>query len=1691
MTQDRKCTHRKGSVLIIVSGVLAALTLMAFTFAMVSRMHLRASRNMIDRQAAIGVAGAAIGIGVELLRQDETLCDDYRDPWFTPNYGDTRFGMARPKPGEFGSFHSPVSAEGEMIGVADLGWHINEDPPGDANGDGAPGIRGVDDDGDGQIDEGGSSNSSDDDEDADDHMRSGVDEDGPGDANRDNAPGIRGRDDDGDGKIDEDNSIWADNDGDGRINEDPPGCQYDRENTTRSWGRMSEDWVFEGYSPCYSEDFPGKTFQWLGSDSKKRSNWYGSRLPDHDKDGLVWEEGGYSSWGGWEKGIPFFHDGDGVRGLRRIDENCDGSADSKEQMAGSTPEARWVRRGRPVSPTSYNTPDDDEDGRASVWWEAARLWVYDPECAAHGKNYVGIFRSFAGALYAANAEDDDEDSDGMIVSAKDGWWNIDTPEGQIRDESSKINLNAHGSLTDPALFLNYNMQPADHSYAQSLDDPRFEPCAWRIDPRQKLSSFDVSLVRFFRAYGFTARQAQNFAMAICRYRYGADGMPGVRNVDDDGDNRVCECDGWDNDGDWRGWYNEEECVQDWGVWFPGRSLPGPPEGVGGVRHIPAGQFDGIPSAYKYLHISLAWPPPSGTDAGAVRERHQNTNSFEDTIDEGREGVDEPDEFDPINPKGDDHPFSTISEMVDALTQVRDMNGMLSSRRNPGSGTVSAVDYVHTDGIDNDADGYPDEDDRSEEYAEASRIFRIVKEDISVNVANLDTGCININMEHATPFTPANEGQPWRSNCWANDGLDNDGDGLIDESDGELFPRTGSLAQRGRRMAEALKQAYARAGVDPNKISDQVWLNIIDANDEDCVPSQMPGLYGMEGIHLNEVMLCEDALPYNGEPGITFLDEGGSRGHGISAGTGTISMNGDDYPGGDVKTFDEGRFDVEADGWQPDRGRIQGRFSCRGDVASPPYKDSYPPTDEPVGQNNQPTWVRGAFKITGLPDGAYVPIIIGRRGDRFRVRFRYGLITRKRERPNTDFQYVKIDRQVGRLTYSFVLPSSGEGKLAVVYVSRARDVVMEVEGFVGSWFTLQMVNPYIEFVNISKKSIKIRGIQPGGRDSFNLLFKSSSAPGATAFFTLPLRDNYLKPGRFFDIRRYVNQNFNSTGCEGRVTDYVPAAVADGEFPVNYGHFVIALSEAAYDFTFGGSPMRCDGIWGNHPNECYPVFFTEAPPEGAPAFLPMRSRFWPGIDTIELRTGGPEADLIAGGEIDVWKGAYTVLTSQGTAYPPYAAIEKIVPAIPSALLTTSTLYQNFESVWVPNRGDATTNLRSKTSQNWLARYPDAPGGGGFNREYVVRTVDGTTIQIGSCVDPGSDREQAEKLFVEAEATVPFVLDGPFISPGWLGFVHSDRGTWMTLHPRPTELKNNNNDIYATGSDGKLLFPLFSLLGVRVGGSTSNTTFTGNFSYPAGGTDLAGRETAPGNWRQLACVPGVRAKININTADHAVLSALFGTGTAAKIVKYRPYRCVEDIIGFPTPYTNLHNNLRPTFDIATAVRVNITRDSSANERLVTEHERGIPKAPFARFAFETFTLDYDPSASSGTRMGSLRTVRYTSAPYPDYGDFDDSGAGYMYDDVRDDIGEQWEWYRRYGNLIDIKSRFFTIYGRGRLFGISGKVGEAHVKAIVERVDEAPSTDGSGPSNVYSIHGVRIEQGPDGKADAIVTRSYEVLDM
>ncbi len=138
------------------------------------------------------------------------------------------------------AFSANVNEDGDDYFSDPLFPRIDEDPDDNLFTDGY-GIPGLDDDGDGTVDDGAAKNDDDEDGVVDEEILDGLDNDGDGDidedlgkdSNGDSKPGISGMDDDGDLAVDEGNN--EDDDEDGTRNEDSPNLilyTFDAPNTT-------------------------------------------------------------------------------------------------------------------------------------------------------------------------------------------------------------------------------------------------------------------------------------------------------------------------------------------------------------------------------------------------------------------------------------------------------------------------------------------------------------------------------------------------------------------------------------------------------------------------------------------------------------------------------------------------------------------------------------------------------------------------------------------------------------------------------------------------------------------------------------------------------------------------------------------------------------------------------------------------------------------------------------------------------------------------------------------------------------------------------------------------------------------------------------------------------------------------------------------------------------------------------------------------------------------------------------------------------------------------------------------------------------------------------------------------------------------------------------------------------------------
>lgn len=225
----------------LISIVLAATLVVAMT-GLTGRV-ISVKEDTQARNHAIREARFAMQRMISALRHADKLLLPFADNPNTnwrENIREQSFPSAPPEGDSVQASAVLATSLGATVDRNEDGWpdadndkdaRIDEDPGSDQTNDAAAGIAGVDDDGDGLIDEpldGGGSSISDDDEDGvvDEDPVNGLDDDGDEQADEDAAddrqgdgqPGLAGVDDDEDSIVDEGSP--GDDDEDGQVNED-------------------------------------------------------------------------------------------------------------------------------------------------------------------------------------------------------------------------------------------------------------------------------------------------------------------------------------------------------------------------------------------------------------------------------------------------------------------------------------------------------------------------------------------------------------------------------------------------------------------------------------------------------------------------------------------------------------------------------------------------------------------------------------------------------------------------------------------------------------------------------------------------------------------------------------------------------------------------------------------------------------------------------------------------------------------------------------------------------------------------------------------------------------------------------------------------------------------------------------------------------------------------------------------------------------------------------------------------------------------------------------------------------------------------------------------------------------------------------------------------------------------------------
>ena len=412
------------------------------------------------------------------------------------------------------------------------------------------------------------------------------------------------------------------------------------------------------------------------------------------------------------------------------------------------------------------------------------------------------------------------------------WTALSTDEVNPIDEARKLNLNAFGNVSK-------------WDYSQRLSDGGSLPGAATDQlyhgANQRFSSFEVSFEEFFFRMKNTLWdnvsedngriRAANLARAICLYRYG-----GKRDADEDGE--------------------------------PDYQGDGKP-GADGVDDDKDNDF-GSNGTVDEDNDGLTTDDPDEVGFGLKFDGIDNDGDGE--VDEATEGIDEPDEFNPFDPDGDGSSLTVTGTIDDrAFLKIEEFKAAIS-RQYTITGSHEGTAY--TDLVIPAAVAYDGSTATTEEAldaldAEADRIYKLVKHKLTVYSYSLNARSVSVDA-------------PGR------DGYDNDGDGKVDEDDGDAD----SAGIPATTIADIKKQLDASISIYDVDINEkkitkaaqaafiywklanvvkgftvQTAVDMVDFRDTDCVPTTIPAnaldttatpnqpsadTHGFDSLHITEV-----------------------------------------------------------------------------------------------------------------------------------------------------------------------------------------------------------------------------------------------------------------------------------------------------------------------------------------------------------------------------------------------------------------------------------------------------------------------------------------------------------------------------------------------------------------------------------------------------------------------------------------------------------------------------------------------------------------------------------------------------------------------------------------------------------------------------------------------------------------------
>jgi len=939
-----------------------------------------------------------------------------------------------------------------------------------------------------------------------------------------------------------------------------------------------------------------------------------------------------------------------------------------------------------------------------------------------------------------------------------------------------------------------------------------------------------------------------------------------------------------------------------------------------------------------------------------------------------EGFDEPDEFVPDGPHGDDTPFATIDEFKTAIAQAYSGAGWV------GPDVPAAVNYT--------AEVAPDQDQLDQE---AQRILNLVKGHLTVYSYNL--GIRSASIDHP--------GQ---------DGYDNDGDGLVDQSDTIGAATYTELIDR-LILGETVNGTY---NTDTGVIENRVDIN----EKQFTATAQAVYLYlKLKGVVTGLTLKnCLDIVDYRDTDGIPIHirvdDDEGTNRDDIEVANLNIAKDTDYYGMEGLHITEVGRF-IEPSSYTLAVGPVgttawTGTGPCTLSILSGGRPLNERQADITVSDTGGTKELRGGGYLMKLivsgPSGATITFTDSEGGNP--------------KVCNTDGSEIEF-------FYGPLITDSGtnSGIFKVEASNHEGDFSVDVEAF---------YLPYVEVMNMSRRARLMTDLEAQINDYTAISITSGDIIGAADAHT------------------------NVPGFDRLAAD----------FKEGYQFFVIAYDEESFERHFeptGRVPADATGSWGINDGT------TQAEEDFAIAVLP--DLFADGLDGNQYvklldRVG---ADLVAGSIIDGFSEE-----EGGGEPPPPPPDDIVVDNLDAEFSTTGTWAEsNVSDEWAgssfycwPSPGGTATWTPALTVAGtykvyaWWANHAGASDRDS-DAEYTVTYAGGA--QDTSAVDQDNNGGQWNLLGTyafDASGTENVTLLSDLSDPAgrptsadavkfeWAGEGGSgDPGggigackPFSATTIAASRLICGGDLSYA--EDGYKIRP-------ELDGGSAPTTSPGRWNHNDGRYNEAG-DTSPGLfWPTDFAVDG--------SPDLAVLSDAGyyrSPGEVARVSSARlwahTFSCCLDNNGSGSQGLN-NGSKQPLFKELLAyvvagrspARVNINTASDAVlSAALLDADPGLATILTMRPFTDPEWLCHDPSADDDPH--DLKDLYYGNSQ-----DDDD-------DNATDDYSEREEWYVRYGNIFTLRGHAFTTEVQGTVKNASGQtVAWYGYEAICDR---SRKLDGSG---------------------------------